>query len=111
MRKRSVVTGEPPNPINPPPGCVFHPRCPRATDVCKTVEPPLTEYAGGHLAACHHPLNVSASELAAATVSPASPLSAGKAVPEAAGARAAAPAAPAGDGAAPPADPAAPAAD
>jgi oligopeptide/dipeptide ABC transporter ATP-binding protein len=76
-RKRSVVSGEPPNPINPPPGCVFHPRCPHATDVCKTVEPPLTEYPNGHLAACHHPLNVSASDLAAATVSAASPLSAG----------------------------------
>ena len=78
-RRRSVVSGEPPNPINPPSGCVFHPRCPRATDVCKTVEPPLMEYAGGHIAACHHPLNVSAEEIAAATVSPASPLSAGEA--------------------------------
>jgi oligopeptide/dipeptide ABC transporter ATP-binding protein len=84
-RRRTVVSGEPPNPINPPPGCVFHPRCPRATDVCKTVEPPLTEYAGGHLAACHHPLNVSDAERAAATISPASPLNSGKeAVPEAA---------------------------
>ena len=45
-RTRAVVTGEPPSPIDPPSGCVFHPRCPRATDVCKTVEPPLTEYAG-----------------------------------------------------------------
>ncbi|MEY2517725.1 MAG: peptide/nickel transport system ATP-binding protein [bacterium] len=83
-RRRSVVAGEPPNPINPPPGCVFHPRCPRATDVCKAVEPPLTQYSGGHIAACHHPMNVSDEERKAATISPASPLSSGEAVPEAA---------------------------
>ena len=77
-RKRSVVVGEPPNPIDPPPGCVFNPRCPHATDICRTVEPPLVEYPGGHLAACHHPLNVSAEDIAAATVSPTSPLSAGE---------------------------------
>jgi oligopeptide/dipeptide ABC transporter ATP-binding protein len=81
-RRRTIVTGEPPNPINPPPGCVFHPRCPRATAVCKTVEPPLTEYANGHLAACHHPLNVTEAEIAAATISAASPLSAGTQKPE-----------------------------
>jgi peptide/nickel transport system ATP-binding protein len=83
-RRRSVVSGEPPNPINPPSGCVFHPRCPHATDVCRTVEPPLTAYANDHLAACHHPLNVSAAELAGAEISQASPLSAGTAMPEAA---------------------------
>jgi oligopeptide/dipeptide ABC transporter ATP-binding protein len=83
-RRRSVVSGEPPNPINPPSGCVFHPRCPRATDVCKTVEPPLMAYASAHLAACHHPLSVSAAEVAAASVSPASPLGAGDATPQAA---------------------------
>ena len=82
-RRRSVVAGEPPNPINPPSGCVFHPRCPHATDVCKMVEPPLTEYANGHVAACHHPLSVSAEELEAATISPASPLGAGSQTPTA----------------------------
>jgi oligopeptide/dipeptide ABC transporter ATP-binding protein len=80
-RERSVVSGEPPNPIDPPSGCVFHPRCPRATDVCRTVEPPLTQYPGGHLAACHHPLNVSAEEIAAAQRSDASPLHAGTETP------------------------------
>ncbi len=82
-RTRSVVSGEPPNPIDPPPGCVFHPRCPHATDVCREVEPPLTRYAGGHLAACHHPLNVAPGELAAAERSDASPLSAGAQTPAA----------------------------
>jgi oligopeptide/dipeptide ABC transporter ATP-binding protein len=80
-RKRIVLGGEPPNPIDPPPGCRFHTRCPRATDVCRTVEPPLAEYAGGHLAACHHPLNVTPEEIRAARRSPASPLSAGDALP------------------------------
>ena len=82
-RARHVVSGEPPNPIDPPPGCVFHPRCPRATDVCRTVEPPLTQYPGDHLAACHHPLNVSADEIAAARRSDASPLRAGAQTPDA----------------------------
>ena len=43
-RERVVVSGEPPNPIDPPSGCVFHPRCPRATDMCCEVEPPLVRY-------------------------------------------------------------------
>jgi oligopeptide/dipeptide ABC transporter ATP-binding protein len=76
-RTREVVTGEPPNPINPPSGCRFHTRCPRATDICKSAEPQLTEYAGGHLAACHHPQHVTTDEIAAATRSDRSPLSAG----------------------------------
>jgi len=80
-RERVVVEGEPPNPIRPPDGCRFHPRCPRATELCKEVEPPLTEYANGHLAACHHPLNVSPEEIGAATRSPASPFSAGDEMP------------------------------
>jgi oligopeptide/dipeptide ABC transporter ATP-binding protein len=84
-RIRESVTGEPPNPINPPSGCRFHTRCPRATDVCSAVEPQLTEYAGGHLAACHHPQNVTAQEVSAGTRSPASPLSSGDQAPEAPG--------------------------
>jgi oligopeptide/dipeptide ABC transporter ATP-binding protein len=84
-RDRLVVSGEPPNPINPPSGCRFHTRCPRATDICSAVEPQLTEYAGGHMAACHHPQNVTAEEIAAATRSDASPLSSGTEQPEAPG--------------------------
>jgi oligopeptide/dipeptide ABC transporter ATP-binding protein len=81
-RERIVLEGEPPNPIDPPSGCVFHTRCPRATDVCRSVVPPLAEYANGHLAACHHPLNVSEAEIRGATRSEASPLAAGDAMPE-----------------------------
>jgi oligopeptide/dipeptide ABC transporter ATP-binding protein len=81
-RERVVVGGEPPNPIDPPSGCVFHPRCPRSTDVCREVEPPLTRYPGGHLAACHHPLSVTADDLARAERDPASPLTAGDELPE-----------------------------
>ena len=88
-RDRTVVSGEPPNPINPPSGCVFHPRCPRATEVCKTVEPPLARYANGHLAACHHPLHVTAEEISAAEKDPSSPLSAGDDLPDRAEASAA----------------------
>jgi oligopeptide/dipeptide ABC transporter ATP-binding protein len=80
-RERTIMGGEPPNPINPPSGCRFHTRCPRASEVCHAVEPQLTEYAGGHLAACHHPQHVSAEEVAAATRSEASPLSAGEETP------------------------------
>jgi oligopeptide/dipeptide ABC transporter ATP-binding protein len=82
-RERHVVAGEPPNPIDPPSGCRFRTRCPRATDLCARVEPPLAAYPGGHLAACHHPLNVSAAEVAAATRSPLSPASAGEELPQA----------------------------
>jgi oligopeptide transport system ATP-binding protein len=57
-RERIVLEGDVPSPINPPSGCRFHPRCRYATDVCKQIEPPLVDYGGGHLAACHHPLNV-----------------------------------------------------
>ncbi len=80
-RERIVVGGEPPNPIDPPTGCVFHPRCPRATDVCREIEPPLARYPNGHLAACHHPMNVSAEEIKGAVKDAASPLSAGDELP------------------------------
>jgi oligopeptide/dipeptide ABC transporter ATP-binding protein len=80
-RERIVVSGEPPNPIDPPSGCVFHPRCPRATEICREVEPPLARYPNGHLAACHHPLNVSADEIKAAVKDDTSPLSCGDELP------------------------------
>ena len=83
-RIRTTVSGEVPNPINPPSGCRFHPRCSFATDICRAEEPPLTEYAGGHLAACHHPQSVSAQEVSAASRSELSPISSGSEVPVAA---------------------------
>ncbi len=52
-RERLVIGGEVPNPINPPPGCRFHPRCPFATERCKQEEPQLVEVEKGHKVACH----------------------------------------------------------
>ena len=53
--KRSDLTikGEIPSPINPPPGCRFHTRCPIAEEICRSKEPPLVDYGKEHLAACH----------------------------------------------------------
>jgi peptide/nickel transport system ATP-binding protein len=54
-RKRAfaVVKGEIPSPLNPPPGCHFHPRCPLAFDRCRAEVPVLKEIASGHRSACH----------------------------------------------------------
>ncbi|MDX6572539.1 MAG: peptide/nickel transport system ATP-binding protein [Gaiellales bacterium] len=62
QRERIVLEGDVPSPINPPSGCHFHPRCRYATEICVTQEPPLVPHVGGHLAACHHPLNVGGHE-------------------------------------------------
>lgn len=50
-RRRTPVTGEIPNPIDPPPGCTFHPRCPRVMDLCRRDLPPEVPTPGG-MAAC-----------------------------------------------------------
>jgi peptide/nickel transport system ATP-binding protein len=76
--KAKIAPGELPSPTNPPPGCRFNTRCRFATDICRDVEPPLAQYPDGHLAACHHPLNVTAEELAGAIRSDTSPLDSGK---------------------------------
>ncbi len=52
-RKRLVLVGDVPSPLNPPSGCHFHTRCPYVMDRCKTEEPGLTERGAGHVAACH----------------------------------------------------------
>ena len=52
-RQRIVLKGEVPNPANPPPGCRFHPRCPRALAECASIEPAWREVKPGRLAACH----------------------------------------------------------
>jgi oligopeptide transport system ATP-binding protein len=51
-RERVVLGGEVPSPLNPPPGCVFHPRCPIAVEQCRSVIPELREVRPGHQAAC-----------------------------------------------------------
>ncbi len=53
-RPHFVVTGEIPSPLNPPRGCVFHPRCPLMSDECTARIPPLIEERPGHHAACIH---------------------------------------------------------
>jgi oligopeptide transport system ATP-binding protein len=52
-RKRIILSGEVPSPINPPSGCAFHPRCPWAEPRCKSIAPALREVRPGHKAACH----------------------------------------------------------
>ncbi|MFE3824234.1 ABC transporter ATP-binding protein [Streptomyces sp. NPDC059092] len=54
---RILLKGDVPSPISPPTGCRFHTRCWKATEVCKTTEPPLIQLGVGHQAACHHPEN------------------------------------------------------
>jgi peptide/nickel transport system ATP-binding protein len=51
----AMVPGELPSPVNPPSGCPFRTRCPRASDTCAAVMPPLEETAPGQFVACHHP--------------------------------------------------------
>ncbi len=59
-RERIVLRGDVPSPVSPPAGCRFHPRCRHATAICRTEDPPLIpQGATDHLAACHHPRNVS----------------------------------------------------
>jgi len=53
-RPRTIIKGELPSPLNPPKGCVFHPRCPLATEECRKGVPAQRELAPGHMAACIH---------------------------------------------------------
>lgn len=52
-RSRTPVQGEVPNPLNPPGGCTFHPRCPHANDRCKSERPAWQALSEGHWVACH----------------------------------------------------------
>jgi peptide/nickel transport system ATP-binding protein len=48
------IMGELPSPLSPPAGCAFHPRCPKATEVCRVERPPLSPREDGTFVACHH---------------------------------------------------------
>lgn len=54
-RNRIVLPGDVPSPVSPPPGCPFHPRCPIAREVCRSVFPPRVDVGGGQRALCHFP--------------------------------------------------------
>jgi oligopeptide/dipeptide ABC transporter ATP-binding protein len=53
-RKRIILMGDIPSPVNPPIGCNFNTRCPVATDRCYVEEPPYEELVPGHFVACHY---------------------------------------------------------
>ena len=53
-KARAIIGGEVPTPINPPPGCRFHPRCSKASEICRREQPELVEMETGHFVACHH---------------------------------------------------------
>ena len=55
QKQRIMLTGELPSPLNPPPGCAFHPRCSYATDICRQTAPAL-EADGSSAVACYHPI-------------------------------------------------------
>lgn len=55
-RRKIMVKGEIPDPINLPPGCRFNPRCLYADRICREEEPSLVDVGNGHYVACHHPL-------------------------------------------------------
>jgi oligopeptide/dipeptide ABC transporter ATP-binding protein len=81
-RQRERLQGEPPSPVEPPGGCAFHPRCPRASERCTTAQPPLWRYPDGGLTACHHPVGATAAQIAAGARDDASPRAAGDDAPQ-----------------------------
>lgn len=61
QKQRIMLSGELPSPLNPPPGCAFHPRCSYATQICKQTAPAL-EAEGSSAVACYHPIATAATE-------------------------------------------------
>jgi len=52
-KERIILEGDVPSPVDPPSGCRFHPRCPKAMDICSEKEPEFKDYGDEHYAACH----------------------------------------------------------
>nr|WP_320776980.1 dipeptide ABC transporter ATP-binding protein [Streptomyces sp. CRN 30] len=87
--ERILLKGDVPSPIAPPSGCRFHTRCWKATEICRTTEPPLLELKPGQRVACHHPENF-ADQAPQDTVLLSAAKEAAELVPEAASAKPAA---------------------
>ena len=62
LARGTAARGEPPNPVDPPPGCRFNPRCSRATDSCRRDEPAMAAAPGLSSVACFHPVETAAAE-------------------------------------------------
>jgi len=68
-KQSEAITGDLPSAVDPPSGCRFRTRCPRARERCSTEEPPLRPFGDDHLAACHFPLQPALPDLATVPVS------------------------------------------
>ncbi|MDP6448494.1 MAG: ABC transporter ATP-binding protein, partial [Dehalococcoidales bacterium] len=53
VQKRIILKGEVPSPVEPPPGCTFHTRCPKVMEICRQESPVLRPRTGGRLVSCH----------------------------------------------------------
>jgi oligopeptide/dipeptide ABC transporter ATP-binding protein len=71
VSRKLTVRGELPSAVNPPSGCRFRTRCPRAQNLCAEVEPLLTNFGPSHVAACHFPLQTPVSITNGSAVLPA----------------------------------------